>query len=827
MKNLPPGHNSDFTNKAKILTSDDWNDLNNNLIEQSIGGVEATYDESGSHIPTDAVHTPFYGQIDNNFTDVVIGLDREEDYYPFIDSLSINVNKVSYTTTEAADGTKWLGNLDLSDTQNIFPFLTKDVVEDVPAATDIYAGMVVGYKFINTPTVTSHIVGIGYAITYVPNIGGGQDAFFTMENTSGNWEELLTQSVEPEFISYYDLLSGSEFNLNDYYKTKYFAQTSAYVPIGVAFHTAGGELDHWIQLPITQIGGGGQFTGTSSVSAEVSASVVYNPQGAIQFDNDKNIPGYREFYSTSGDIGDGHGQRGWYDLSAVVPVSASVQYSDYSSVENCAITFINDEGSPGTGKYYGTDPAGVRHWLDLQNAVSGLLSGVLSASVGTEGLTQTNDETVLASIDASTDNQITFGRVDHNWIFTDGLAQQHNFTAQTSENIDFGGIWISEKAASIFHDANIESEADPNHLDKIELDNSGASLVMKYDGAVVDDLILYRDRAAHIYRIDHDSVPTTATISGYYKYKNCDDSTDIIYRQTNAGDVIRVSDICYEFIDGPIGASEIDITAIDAVLSGCAECELALSGYLYKKCSDDTAAEILSTDEDDYLWMLVGGEYIKTYYSSMSSLAATDPCFVGDPTGTPTQCSDIVPDWFSNMDCAAGVLDPCYWEVLRDQTTETCITDGIEYVVDGGGTRYSDIRSRVPIDGNFTARIDYDITNFLANNSTNQTFAFIVKREDTDAEIGRVSIEKSGGDSTTEWLVLTWTPGGGVMVEVTNHDNDGYFTISRSGTTISWSYDGVGGSQTGTYAGDVYVMLRPWSNWGGFTIEATGFDIST
>ena len=82
---------------VKVPTQNEWNELNNSLTNVTFGENGFTVsdvDKYGSNIPTDACFFPHVAQVDYGNTDAIIGPDREEDWYPFVDTIS------AYTLTQ-------------------------------------------------------------------------------------------------------------------------------------------------------------------------------------------------------------------------------------------------------------------------------------------------------------------------------------------------------------------------------------------------------------------------------------------------------------------------------------------------------------------------------------------------------------------------------------------------------------------------------------------------------------------------------------------------------------------------------------------------------
>jgi len=96
-------------------------------------------------------------------------------------------------------------------------------------------------------------------------------------------------------------------------------------------------------------------------------------------------------------------------------------------------------------------------------------------------------------------------------------------------------------------------------------------------------------------------------------------------------------------------------------------------------CSNDSQAEIFTdgTEPDDNkFWCYTSGEYKPCYMNgTTTAAAATDPCFVEDPDGTPTVCDDVVVDYFSD-DFSAGSVDGCRWEDYSSGAGSSSIVGG-------------------------------------------------------------------------------------------------------------------------------------------------------
>lgn len=361
MKNSnPPGYSRENKNPIKIVTSDDWNELNRNLTEQQYGAVQTRYDETAHVIPSDSLHTPFFGQIaDEKFTDIIIGRDRQEDYYPFIDVASVQRNVHTFTLRNRAflPGAP-LVVIESEKYTELISYIRPDpdTVLNVPANDN---GTVVGYKYILHPEVTgvddSDPIYTYVTVTYELQTLSGQNDFFTISNDQDSWGALIEDSVDPNVFSLETLLSNAVSATVDTDKT--LPSISGFIPVGVAFHHED-LLDYWVQLPVNSIAAGDVDFGGGAANVTVSASVIFNVSGAIQLSGDVVFPGPYEFYSTYvGETGEPTtAPKGWHYLSAMVPVQNSIEYD--GTYEAPAIQLVNDEETPDVSKYYGTNAAG-------------------------------------------------------------------------------------------------------------------------------------------------------------------------------------------------------------------------------------------------------------------------------------------------------------------------------------------------------------------------------------------------------------------------------------------------------------------------------------
>jgi hypothetical protein len=89
-KDVPLGLNTNNTGGAKIPSNNEWNQLNDAFAFGHIGNADISFDEAGLNIPPGAAFNPHEGIIDEeNRNNMIIGIDRDDDWYPAFDYINI------------------------------------------------------------------------------------------------------------------------------------------------------------------------------------------------------------------------------------------------------------------------------------------------------------------------------------------------------------------------------------------------------------------------------------------------------------------------------------------------------------------------------------------------------------------------------------------------------------------------------------------------------------------------------------------------------------------------------------------------------------------
>jgi hypothetical protein len=149
--------NQEFKPGAKIPTNNEWNELNNSLTGMQIG--DNLFDDplataSGIKIPSDTFHNPHVAYVyDGNYTDAIIGPDREKDWYPFVDSLSVPYQELAYTFQREHGSTYYrFDDLDNKLSYKSVRFPEKNTIQP-EKPTDNNQGAIVGYQWDIVPEI--------------------------------------------------------------------------------------------------------------------------------------------------------------------------------------------------------------------------------------------------------------------------------------------------------------------------------------------------------------------------------------------------------------------------------------------------------------------------------------------------------------------------------------------------------------------------------------------------------------------------------------------------------------------------------------------------
>lgn len=135
---------------AKIVSQTEWNELNNSIQNINLGDNNAIISEvspQGIQLGYDSFFFPHVAAISGDYQTAIIGWDREEDFYPYIDYVTVN------TTSYLIDADGFLRTIDDVDVFNtsynvIFP--TKNsAIPTKPGNPN--NGIVVGYQWTLEP----------------------------------------------------------------------------------------------------------------------------------------------------------------------------------------------------------------------------------------------------------------------------------------------------------------------------------------------------------------------------------------------------------------------------------------------------------------------------------------------------------------------------------------------------------------------------------------------------------------------------------------------------------------------------------------------------
>jgi len=141
---------------GKVPTQREWNGMNQALtnVEYGDNGFEfSDVTEEGTIIPSDSFFFQHVAFVSYNYTDAIIGPDREEDYYPYIDSMSVERRYEEWIFTLENGQYKKYDGLDSSTSMRSVLFKLPNTIEPTKPA-DNMDGAIVGYSWELTPVVT-------------------------------------------------------------------------------------------------------------------------------------------------------------------------------------------------------------------------------------------------------------------------------------------------------------------------------------------------------------------------------------------------------------------------------------------------------------------------------------------------------------------------------------------------------------------------------------------------------------------------------------------------------------------------------------------------
>ena len=95
-KYTPNGQNTNNKTGVKVVTNQDWNQLQDSLSQGSFGNEQVTFNEMGIEYPDVSVFAPHEGTIDQaDLKNLIIGQDREENWYPCADYIGVGCPKMN------------------------------------------------------------------------------------------------------------------------------------------------------------------------------------------------------------------------------------------------------------------------------------------------------------------------------------------------------------------------------------------------------------------------------------------------------------------------------------------------------------------------------------------------------------------------------------------------------------------------------------------------------------------------------------------------------------------------------------------------------------
>jgi hypothetical protein len=129
---------------------------------------------------------------------------------------------------------------------------------------------------------------------------------------------------------------------------------------------------------------GGTITGSGTIAVLTGLSITIGGSG-IQLVGDSASPGASKYYGT-----DAGSVKGWYSLPSpgtgtVTSVATTNSISGGTITTTGTLQLVNDSGSPGNSKYYGTDSGGTKGFFSLPSGGAGTSAPSNFNSPGTAG----------------------------------------------------------------------------------------------------------------------------------------------------------------------------------------------------------------------------------------------------------------------------------------------------------------------------------------------------------------------------------------------------------------------------------------------------------
>jgi len=441
---------------------------------------------------------------------------------------------------------------------------------------------------------------------------------------------------------------------------------------------------------------------------------------------------------------------------------------------------------------------------ELGFVVGGLWdSDDLDREVEIGGATGDGSVPLLIDVDTSTEDELRFKAGDATIRADHGLVQELELAADGDKDEIIKAIkWLGIEPGGIFV-----------HRPPL-IDSTNAWGVLAHDGtnwsfggATGTDMDATIDIKGHWGQITVDGTDfTPPDATTFYRYEHCTAPgtfPDLIF-ESNEGAAIAVSGNCYFLV----GDTEEDPSGgtVDAVYTDCSDCISDQTNKLWTDCDTESDEVVYApTDSnlppDDFAYVLFAGAYKPAKeVGNTGDAAGADPCSVEDPSGTPTQCSDIVPEWFSDaMDDSS--LDTC--RLTHNGTGTAVETSVLTLSVSSSGSRIinivnnrlGEIIAADRLDGDFSVSITWNGTDFAMPDSGDRRMNFYLNIGGT--LYGMMRMRQAGTGDGWRWLAGTYT---GIIATSTTVNTT--MTISRVGTTVTID-NGDGDSNTYTKSGVV------------------------
>lgn len=289
-KNLPMGHNTTIGNKARVLTNDEWADLSNGLNAEFEPVGDPMFGVGGMKVPNDSLNTPHKSDIDEPLSaDIIIGRDRNEEWYPFIDTMTYSYTRIVYIFKRQSRFKDYIYNdFIIEDYDGKVITFPEPTSLTLTAPEDYNNGVLYGYQTVFKPILSDVVyssVGadasgyIYFAINYLPETQTSGFGYDTLQDTG----EIVT-SFQGEYLSGYlpslptkdstgitlsAFLSGEGYTDGIEYPPSYLSYTSAYTPVGISwFDREDDYINRNVQLLI----------GTPNIVGSGGGSAITDPQ---------------------------------------------------------------------------------------------------------------------------------------------------------------------------------------------------------------------------------------------------------------------------------------------------------------------------------------------------------------------------------------------------------------------------------------------------------------------------------------------------------------------------------------------------------------------